>query len=131
MFVIISFVEQPLFLGGEYFRKHKFITTFEESNNNTHTPTDRLSYYLSLSYLSFSFSLYKVEARLSALRRGGTIVAGHPSLSFEVQGLNTRQIGGSAPAVDEICVSMSPELDMSLKSKNYDKLNPAFHQFGY
>jgi hypothetical protein len=72
----------------------------------------------------------KVDARLSALRRGGTIVAGHPTLGFEIQGLNTRQMGGSAPAVDDIVVSMSPELDMNLKSKSYDKLNPAFHQFG-
>jgi len=71
----------------------------------------------------------KVEARLSSLRRSGTVVAGHPSLSFEIQGLNTRTSGGSAPAVDEIAISMSPELDLSLRSKGYDRLNPGFYKF--
>jgi len=44
--------------------------------------------------------------RLASMRRSGTFIAGHPSLNFEVHGINARKQAGSSPALDEIEVSL-------------------------
>ena len=47
-----------------------------------------------------------------------------------MRGINARKAGGSAPALDDIEVSMSKEMDASLVKKMFDRLNPSLDKFG-